>query len=174
MSQSLCKGCEQFWANHPHYLFDTTLCLRSIMILSSNKVLPSDPRGPIELTTHHYPYPFLPYSPSFWPRKARVFHYIKAFQPSRDAKYKGQLSIYGGKKKREVGKPSSDMHSSLLHSSIANSLSNVRYWNPLPLSDFRCGKRMMLNLRRVEGNNTSSGKESTSSPWYSIMNILRE
>ncbi|KAL0006952.1 hypothetical protein SO802_008454 [Lithocarpus litseifolius] len=27
-----------------------------------------------------------------------------------------------------------------------------------------CGKRMMLNLRRVEGNNTSSRKESTSSP----------
>lgn len=33
------------------------------MILSSNKVLPSDPGDPIELTTRHYPYPFLPYSP---------------------------------------------------------------------------------------------------------------
>jgi len=39
------------------------------MILSSNKVLPSDPGDPIELTTRHYPYPFLPYSPSFWPGK---------------------------------------------------------------------------------------------------------
>lgn len=43
----------------------TTLRLRPIMILSSNKVLPSDPGDPIELTTRHYPYPFLPYSPSF-------------------------------------------------------------------------------------------------------------
>lgn len=67
----------------------TTLRLRPIMILSSNKVLPSDPGDPIELTTRHYPYPFLPYSPSFWPRKdpnLPVFCYIKAFQPSRDVR----------------------------------------------------------------------------------------
>lgn len=31
----------------------TTLRLRPIMILSSNKVLPSDPGDPIELTTRH-------------------------------------------------------------------------------------------------------------------------
>ena len=33
----------------------TTLRLRPIMILSSNKVLPSYPGDPIELTTLHYP-----------------------------------------------------------------------------------------------------------------------
>lgn len=36
------------------------------MILSSKKVLPSDPGDLIELTTLHYLYPFLPYFPAFW------------------------------------------------------------------------------------------------------------
>lgn len=44
----------------------TRLRLRPIMILSSKKVLPSDPGDPIELTALHYPYPFLRYFPAFW------------------------------------------------------------------------------------------------------------
>nr|POE67951.1 hypothetical protein CFP56_79541 [Quercus suber] len=64
------------------------LRLQPTLTLSSNNVLPSDPCDPIELTTHHYPYPFLPYSPSLWPQKdpsLPVVFYIKPFQPSRDA-----------------------------------------------------------------------------------------
>ena len=79
---------------------------------------------------------------------------------------KGQFQI--SRVEREAGKPSSGKHCSLSQYPICNSLSEVRCWNPFPLSDVSCGNEMVRRIREG-GNDASSRKEPTSLPSYQIL-----